>query len=152
MNHSAISEVWKSTHAQLLAKTYFHYFGRPIHPGSEPTFENLFEAPFVLLSHGTEADPVLNFGNRRALELWELSWEELTQMPSRLTAEPMEREARDRFISEVRTNGFVENYSGIRISKSGRRFKIENAKVWNLIDEKNILHGQAASFEKWTYL
>ena len=34
---------------------------------------------------------MLNYGNRAALTLWEMSWEELTRTPSRLTAEPVAR-------------------------------------------------------------
>ncbi len=152
MKSLPISENWKKTHTQLLCESYFHFFHQPLLSLPSPTFNDLFEAPFFLLSHGIELDPLLNFGNRRALELWELSWEELTQMPSRLTAEPMERETRAQFMNSVRTHEFVENYSGIRISKSGRRFKIENAKVWNLIDSENQLRGQAALFDQWSYL
>jgi len=32
----------------------------------------MFEAPFVLISHGTEDDPILNYGNRVALWLWQM--------------------------------------------------------------------------------
>jgi hypothetical protein len=46
----------------------------------------------------------------------------------------------------------VDNYSGIRISASGRRFRIENATVWNLADAGGRIHGQAATFHHWTYL
>jgi MEKHLA domain len=53
--------------------------------------EELFAAPFVIVSHDTQADPVLNYGNRAALTLWEMSWEELTRTPSRLTVEPVAR-------------------------------------------------------------
>ena len=53
--------------------------------------EKIFHAPFVLVAHGTEADPVLNYGNAAALALWEMSWEELTRTPSRLTAEAPNR-------------------------------------------------------------
>ncbi len=31
----------------------------------------LFAAPFVVVSHGTEDDPILNYGNQAALDLWE---------------------------------------------------------------------------------
>lgn len=49
----------------------------------EEIAQAVFEAPFVLVSHGTEPDPIFNYGNRKALELWELSWEEFTRMPSK---------------------------------------------------------------------
>ena len=56
------------------------------------TAKALFEASFVLASHGTELDPIFNYGNRKALELWELSWEEFTRIPSRRSAEEVVQE------------------------------------------------------------
>jgi hypothetical protein len=82
----------------------------------------VFEAPFVVVSHGTEADPVLNYGNAAALALWEMSWEELTRTPSRLTAEAPNREERAKLLEAVTRRGFIDDYSGVRISKTGRRF------------------------------
>ena len=41
------------------------------------------------------SDRLFNYGNRRALELWELSWEEFTCMPSHKSAEPVTQEERD---------------------------------------------------------
>ena len=52
----------------------------------------------------------------------------------------------------IRRDGYVDDYRGIRISKSGRRFRIEQAIVWNLIDAAGHLHGQAATFDAWTPL
>ncbi len=106
----------------------------------------------MLVSHGTEPDPILNYGNRRAQELWELTWEELTRMPSRLTAEAPNREERARLLNQVTRFGFIDNYSGVRISKTGRRFRISQAVVWNLLDEKQMRSGQAAAFHDWQAL
>ncbi len=36
-----------------------------------------------MVSHGTESDPIFNYGNRKALELWELSWDDFIEMPSK---------------------------------------------------------------------
>ena len=44
----------------------------------------LFQSPFAVVSHGMEEDPLLNYGNQVALELWELTWEQLVKTPSRL--------------------------------------------------------------------
>ena len=112
----------------------------------------VFEAPFVLVSHGTENDPVLNYGNQAALALWEMSWEELTRTPSRLTAEEPNREERTKLLEAVTQRGFIDDYSGIRISKTGRRFQISRATVWNLISEKGEPCGQAAMFDEWKFL
>ena len=62
--------------------------------------ERLFFAPFVVVSHDSQSDPHLNYGNHRALALWEMDWEELRNTPSRLTAEPMNRAERARMRRE----------------------------------------------------
>ena len=55
-------------------------------------------------------------------------------------------------LAEVTAHGFIENYSGIRISKNGRRFRIAQATVWNLLAEKGEPRGQAAMFSQWEFL
>ena len=42
--------------------------------------------------------------------------------------------------------------TGVRIAKSGRRFRIAQAIVWNLLDEHGARCGQAAMFEHWEFL
>jgi hypothetical protein len=81
-----------------------------------------------------------------------MSWDEITRTPSRLTAEAPNREERARLLAEVTANGFIENYSGVRISKNGRRFRIVQAKVWNLLDTQGKPYGQAAVFSHWEFL
>ncbi len=82
----------------------------------------LFHAPFVVVSHGTEEDPILNFGNQAALTLWETTWEELTNTPSRLTAEPVAQAERARMLAEATEKGYIDHYRGVRISMKGRQF------------------------------
>lgn len=81
-----------------------------------------------------------------------MSWEELTNTPGRLTAEADERSKREKFLETVRTQGFIQNYEGIRISKTGKRFFIKNVTVWNLLNAKNEFAGQAATFTEWKML
>jgi hypothetical protein len=114
--------------------------------------ERLFAAPFVVVSHGAEADPILNYGNAAALALWELSPEELIATPSRLTAEAELREAREHVLAETARNGFVAGYTGVRVSKTGRRFRIQDVTVWNVTDADGRFLGQAASFAHWEWL
>src|SRR5580704_17778576 len=126
------------SHTLCLARGFKNWTGRQLLAGnfSEGELaEKIWAAPFVVVSHGTQADPVLNYGNRAALALWEMSWEEFTRTPSRLTAEAPNREERARLLEAVTFKGFSDNYSGIRISKSGRRFEIFQAAVWNLVTE-----------------
>lgn len=106
----------------------------------------LWEAPRAIVAHGTEADPTFFYGNRLALQLFEMSFEEFARLPSRLSAEPLAREAREKLLEKVTRQGYVDGYSGMRIAKSGRRFMITDCTVWNLSDEAGVLHGQAAVF------
>ncbi len=138
-----------------MARSLMRWTGRRLFDGNLDSAElarTVFEAPFVLVSHGTEADPILNYGNRTALDLWEMTWEELTHTPSRLTAEAPNREERARLLEQVTRNGFIDNYSGVRISKNGRRFRIHKATVWNLLTTEETPCGQAAMFEGWEFL
>ena len=142
-------------HTQVLARSLRHWTGRELLPGDTDARElsqRVFAAPFVRVSHGTEADPVLNYGNQTALTLWEMSWEELTRTPSRFTAEAPNREERARLLAEVTRRGFIDDYSGVRIARSGRRFRIARATVWNLLDVSGTPCGQAAMFAQWEYL
>lgn len=156
---SSLPDIWEREeiigHTECLARSLRHWTGRDLMPGIADPRElsrRVFEAPFVLVSHGTEADPILNYGNRSALTLWDVSWDELTRMPSRLTAEAPNREERARLLERVTSHGFIDNYSGIRISRTGRRFRIAKATVWNLLSPDGCASGQAAMFSDWTFL
>ncbi|QQE64800.1 MEKHLA domain-containing protein [Leptolyngbya sp. BL0902] len=112
----------------------------------------LYEAPFVVVSHGTEADPIFNYANRMAQQLFELSWEDFTALPSRLSAELPNRAERAQLLATVAQQGFIRDYAGVRIAKSGRRFTIQNAIVWNVSDGAGTPCGQAALFHQWQSL
>ncbi len=112
--------------------------------------EDLWSAKRAVVAHGLEADPIFFYGNHLALELFETDVSDFVRMPSRLSAEPLERDERARLLARVSKTGFIDNYSGVRISATGRRFRIDQAVVWTLIDETGRLHGQAATFDRWT--
>jgi len=140
---------------RLILSSYKHWKGKSLWPEGQPDgllIKEVFFAPFVLASSGTEEDPVLNYGNQKALDLWGMDWAAFTRTPGRCTAEPMERIERMRFLETVRTQGYVDDYRGVRISSTGRRFEIQQATVWNLIDDKGRYAGQAATFNAWKIL
>ncbi|MCA9481278.1 MAG: MEKHLA domain-containing protein, partial [Nitrospira sp.] len=114
--------------------------------------ERLFKSPFVVASHGLEDDPILNYGNQAALDLWEMDWEQFTHTPSRLTAEPVNREKRARMLEQAKTQGYISDYQGVRISRTGKRFLVERATVWNIHQLDGTPLGQAATFSSWTFL
>lgn len=144
-----------ASHVQLLLDSFARLLGRELVDRSGSVAEQaerLRHAPFVVVSHGTEADPILNYGNAAALALWEMDLATLSRTPSRLTAEPVHRDERARLLERTRRDGYVDDYAGIRISSTGRRFRIEQAVVWNLVDAAGVHRGQAATFDRWTPL
>jgi len=107
------------------------------------------DAPFVVVAHNTDADPRFIYANRAAQACFEYPWDEFVTLPSRLSAELPNRAERQQLLDAVTRNGFISNYRGLRIAKSGRRFWIEDGIVWQLIDRDGNRHGQAATFSKW---
>lgn len=160
------SPAWTSKemirHAGHLCESYFEQTGgQELLPGimdldAQERCQALFlDAGHVVLSHGTQNEgegPILNYGNMAGLKLWSASWEELTTMPSRRTAEPMNQEKRAAFMREVTESGIVKGYEGVRIGLNGARFAIKNAVVWNIVVEKGVLLGQAAMFKEVEYM
>lgn len=106
----------------------------------------VWNAPRAIVAHGTEDDPIFFYGNRLALQLFETDFAEFARLPSRLSAEPLAQETRVKLLEKVTRQGYVDDYSGMRIAKSGRSFLITDTTVWNLVDESGIYHGQAAVF------
>ncbi|OQW72714.1 MAG: MEKHLA domain-containing protein [Proteobacteria bacterium ST_bin11] len=141
-------------HIQLLLDSYLRLLGKPLMAGSSALSlgQQVYEADFALLSHNTAADPVFNYANRTAQDLFELSWPEFIGMPSRFSAEPVNREERERLLHQVAGQGYIDNYTGVRIAKSGKRFLIERAVVWNVYDSGQRYVGQAACFSDWRLL
>ena len=130
----------------LIAESFARLLGRPLVDPAEDVVAALWEAPQVIVAHGTEHDPVFFFANRAALAAFECDVEAFTRMPSRLSAETPLREERQALLDRVTRDGFIDDYAGVRISALGRRFRIERAIVWNLVDGAGVRHGQAATF------
>lgn len=136
-------------HATLLLESYQRLLKRPLLATAgtpRERAEALWRAPFVVASHDTQADPIFNYANQAALSLWEMSWEEFSALPSRLSAEPAEQSQRQALLDAVTTHGYIDHYSGFRITKTGRRFRIDDATVWNVVDHIGTYRGQAVRF------
>lgn len=146
---------------RAMVASYYRWTKRELIPGmhinaysmdDRIVLQQLFEHNGVILAHNTATDPTFVFANHTAIKLWEYSWTEMIGLPSRLTAEPDLRPNREQLLARVRDFGYIDDYSGIRVSKSGRRFRIERATVWNVIDSNETRIGQAATFNHWTPL
>jgi len=127
--------------------------------GAEPAFLEHSERPSAewlyahashcVLAHNTDPDPRFIYANKAAQTAFEYDWDEIISLPSRLSAEPIDRAERQRLLEAVARHGFATGYSGMRIAKSGRRFWIEDGVVWQLIDRDGAVRGQAATFAHW---
>lgn len=141
-------------HAQLLLNSYRHWCKKSLIPPQSQLDDakTLFYAPFAVLSHSADSDPVFTYANQIALQTFGYDWQELMATPSRYSAEPVNREERSKMLAEVNQQGYTDQYSGIRIAKNGTRFRIHKATVWNLIDDHGNYQGQAAMFSDWDWI
>lgn len=138
---------------KLLSDSYFKFVGRPLveHPhlkadAAQWLYEN---APFCVVAHNNENDPQFIYANKSAQMCFEYDWTEITNLRSRFSAPPLNRNERQQLLETVHKHGYVSGYRGLRIAKSGRRFWIENVTTWNLIDEMGASVGQAATYRRW---
>lgn len=142
-------------HAALILVSHHHWTGRhlvgpTLHPVAAA--QALYEAPFAILSHDDSGDPRFTYANLCAQQLFELPWGRFIGMPSRYSAEPVERAERERLLARVSAHGFVDDYTGVRVASSGKRFLVRNATVWNLVDRTHRFCGQAACLREWQFV
>lgn len=141
--------------ALLLFESYARVVGQPLLPTTlrgAALAAALWEMPAVLVSHGLEPDPLFNYANAAGLALFEMDWAQFIATPSRESAEPANQEARAKVMQAVESKGYMAGYSGVRIARSGRRFRIEDTVIWNVLDARGRFCGQAATFARWTRL
>ena len=136
----------------LLTGSHARLVGAPLVPTDKDAAWLYEQAPFVVLAHNTEPDPIFIYANRTAQKCFGYSWEEFLTLPSRLSAETADQAARQVLLDAVAKTGFMTGYSGVRVAKSGARFHIEHGVVWELLDPEGVRRGQAATFSTWQRL
>jgi hypothetical protein len=150
MQNSPPSDRALDERLRLIVTSYQRLTGKPLIADVPPDDAGLrlavWNAPRAIVAHGTEDDPIFFYGNRLALQLFEMNFEEFARLPSRLSAEPLAQEARDKLLAKVAQHGYVDGYAGMRIARSGKRFMITDTTVWNLVDARAFCNGQAAVF------
>jgi len=147
-------------HVHNLLWSYEHFLGKPLFdghsdnpsPSQAELAQVVYSAPFALVSHGVESEPVFNYANKTALFLFAMDWTEFTKTPSKYSAESVSRVERADLLARVTRDNYIDDYRGVRIAKNGVRFLIEQAVVWNVVDEQLNKRGQAAMFSHWQFL
>ncbi|MEJ0035313.1 MAG: MEKHLA domain-containing protein [Gammaproteobacteria bacterium] len=134
---------------RLLQSSYEHFLGSPLVPPGTGASWLYREARFAVLAANTESDPRFVYANRVAQQCFEYSWTEFTSLRACFSAEPADRAERQAFLDTVTRDGFATGYRGLRTARSGRRFWIEQATVWQLVDDAGLCQGQAALVRGW---
>lgn len=106
----------------------------------------LFDAPIAVLAHDRRDDPLCVYANAAALAAFELGLDEAPAFPTRRTAEPDARAERSVALAGAEDVGLVRGYSGIRVSTTGRRFRLNDGRIWTVLDDDGRPVGQAAAF------
>lgn len=106
---------------------------------------------FGILSHGTQSDPIFNYGNQASLRLFETDIERLCITPSRYSTVPELEPNRDSLIKEIEQNKYGSIINAIRqpisnldVSSPSERklIYLEEILVWNLYDENDVRIGE----------
>lgn len=109
----------------------------------------LFEDPDVVCVSHRGDNPVFNYATQAGLDLFEMTWDEFVRTPSRHSApDGDDRVERERLLATVTRDNYIRDYRGLRVSKTGRRFYINNVLVWNVVDDEAKIIGQAARFRR----
>jgi PAS domain S-box-containing protein len=131
---------------ELLTGSYHRLLGSPLCEANLGPEWLYLDAPFAVLAHNTDPDPRFIYANRCAQQWFGYSWDEFTQLRSRLSAEAPEQAERDKLLASVAEKGFVAGYTGRRITKSGTRFWAQDGVIWELRRDDGVAGGQAAMF------
>ncbi len=130
----------------LLGDSFSRLSGAPLCEG------DVWNAPLAVVAHDTQDPPLFFYGNRMALDLFRMTPAQFIGLPSYRSAEPALRDERAAMLAMLEAHDVVTGYRGIRVAADGTRFCIEDAVIWNLVDDTGLRHGQAAAFDRWTML
>lgn len=125
----------KSRHVSILDMSLKKLTGRGVYDRMNipqgALQEVLSNNRFVLISHGTQKDPIYNFGNTACLEAFVRTWQELCRIPSResVVTRSQDDALRIELMNNVTNNGFVEGATGIRVTGDGRLIRLVDAVV-----------------------
>ena len=76
-------------------------------------------------------------------------------MPSTKSADESDakiQEERRSLLDKAEASGVIRDYSGIRVTSEGRRFKVNGATVWTINDRDGNKTGQAVRFDSFTWM
>jgi len=103
---------------------------------------------FGILSHGTQPDPIYNYGNQASLILFEQTIERLCTTPSRYSTVPELMDDRTSLIRQIEEVDYGYLWNAVRNSIQGKLFVIEKILIWNVYNDKGERIGLAAFYDR----
>jgi len=133
--------------AGVILDSYRRLLGRELIDRSGDAADDarrLFALPKAVLAHDTGRPAILDWVNAAAAAAFDAAPEALLGRPSASTAPADAAPERETLFVRLRERGFVEGYSGVRVSLTGRRFVIADVTVFELRDRDGRTAGHAA--------
>lgn len=103
---------------------------------------------YLVLSHGTEEDPIYCYFNRAALDAFERDPQEISSLPSRYSAPPEGRTPRTALLEDTLQNQYQQLPPLIRVTKTGQLFRVPDVVLWNIYNDQGDLVGQTACADR----
>jgi hypothetical protein len=122
-----------------------------VHPVNITTAEELDQnTRFGIMSHGVQADPVFNYANLAALELFKYSINDLCKLPSRYSTLPHLEQDRDNTLKEIAKSDYGYIHDGMRQTSEGRVILTSEILYWVVYDDDGTRIGHAAVYDAST--
>ena len=92
---------------------------------------------FGILSHGTQQDPIYNYGNKASLLLFDETLENLCQTPSRYSTVESLMQDREQLIQQIADVGYGTITNALRTTTRGKLFVMETIWIWHVHHPNN---------------
>lgn len=103
---------------------------------------------FGILSHGTQPDPIYNYGNRASLILFDQTLENLCKTASRYSTVESLMEDREQLIQQINSVGHGTISNAIRTTTKGKLFVMETIWIWHVYHPDGRRIGLAALYDR----
>ncbi len=108
------------------------------------------DAPFMITAQRNNPEPAFIYANAAAQRLFGYTWSEFTRLTAQSLSGFAAQEEGRALLDALTRDGYMANYRGQQVTRSGSRFRMEDGIVWQLRDRFGHYHGQAAMFSRWT--
>lgn len=122
-------------HSLLIYESFTNNFIEfPIH-FSDPVdlVLKLYHAPFIVFSVDNSETPKYNYLNYRAQQAFEINRNNLNNFYLKDSVPEQLQNNLLGFTKHIRETGKFSNYNGVRMSRGGNQFRLNNAYVWSLL-------------------